>query len=264
MKEWLDVLIIEDEPVVQRATERILGPEGIDIDQAFDAETAAAKLRQNRYKVVLSDLMLPGSSGFAMMELARAEEPATQVIMITGYATLEHAIQSFNLGAFDFIPKPFDVPELLGVVRRALRFFDNTRSRRAEGREPKGSAEAVGESRPQGRYFLGRHAWAALDAGGFATLGVAETFPRLLGDVEGVESLADYEYTVQGKRFLRILSRDELVYRVWAPLSGQIIAVNHRLEREPELLDSEPYSDGWLVRIIPASLEEELSSLTCR
>jgi glycine cleavage system H protein len=103
-----------------------------------------------------------------------------------------------------------------------------------------------------------------LDPEGSATLGVAETFPNQMGEVNSVELPDIDSYTTQGRCFVRIHSADAAVYRVLAPLSGQIMALNFRIREESELLSSDPYGDGWLVRIIPENLEEELCNLTHR
>ena len=257
MSEHAEILIIEDEQVVRRAAERILGAEGLQVDQAEDAEAGARMMQQNGYKVVLCDLMLPDGSGFAMIETAASMRPAPQVIMITGYATLENTIEAFRLGAFDFIPKPFDIVELQGVVHRAIGYYESL-ARQEE------SSDGSTPDKEDRRYFLGRHSWALVDPEGSATLGVAETFPGLLGEVEEIRPLGLDEHTVQGGCCCTITSKENLVYRVWAPLSGRIIAVNDRLGSEPELLNQNPFSTGWLVRIVPESLEEELTALEQR
>ncbi len=226
------------------------------MDTALEADVAARKLREISYRVVLCDLMLPGSSGFELIELAQATEGDTQVIVITGYATLENAIRSFKLGVFDFLPKPFDVEELQGVVCRALRYR-------------KAASSGVGVKEPpapasEKRYFLGRHAWARLELEGSAMFGVGETLPGMLGEVEKVELPDVDSQTVQGKRCARVVADKGKVHRVWAPLSGQIIALNQRSAAETDLIDVDPYGAGWLLRIIPSNLEEELEHLTRR
>jgi glycine cleavage system H protein len=205
--------------------------------------------------VVISDLMLPGGSGFDVIELARSRSPATQVIVITGYATLDNAIRSFTLGAFDVIPKPFDVGELLGVVCRALRFRELSATAGGISKPPSSTREE--------RYFLGQHAWALLEPGGSVLFGVAETFPNTLGRSRTVELPEPEGHTLQGRSFSK-MSSDEEVYRVWAPLTGQIIALNPRVADETDLIDTDPYGQGWLVRIVPTNLEEELQKLTRR
>lgn len=255
MSESHDVLIVEDELIVQEAAERILRLKNLTIQRVAEAGTAAERLHEHNYHLVLSDLMLPGGSGFEVIELARSRSPATQVIVITGYATLDNAIQSFALGAFDVIPKPFDVSELLGVVSRALKF-----------RELSATADGILEPpspAPRERYFLGQHAWALLEPGGSVLFGVAETFPRTLERLRSVELPEIGGHTLQGRSFLK-MSSEELLYRVWAPLTGQVIALNPRIVEQLDLIDTDPYGRGWLVRIVPTNLEEELQKLTQR
>ena len=126
MSQQFDVLVVEDEPVVLRAAERILHTEDLTTESALDAESAVERLSRNNFQVVLSDLMLPGSSGFDLIDRVREHDSSAQFIVITGYATIENALESFVRGAFDFIPKPFDPGELLGVVHRAIRFRKRT------------------------------------------------------------------------------------------------------------------------------------------
>ena len=250
MEALKDILVVEDEPVVLDSVRRSLRPEHLTVDLAGDAAAASDLLRQGEYKVALCDVILPGSSGFEVLEEIRLKLPPTPVIMITGYATREHVVESFRCGAFDFLPKPFDVDELLAVVTRALRFHA-----RASGND--------GDARAADRRCLGRHAWALVDGDGSATLGAAETFRGTVGDVEAVR-LPTSEHTEQGEVCVWIRGRDRLLHRVWAPLSGRVIAVNHDLESAPQLVDRDPFGRGWLVRIVPDSADEELLNLTRR
>ena len=122
MTRRLDVLVVEDEPVVREAARKILLEEDLSIATANDVEQAMTILEDTQCRIVLSDLMLPGASGFDLLESIRSRWPGTEVVMITGYATIENTLTTFQKGAFDFVAKPFDIGELLGVVRRALRF----------------------------------------------------------------------------------------------------------------------------------------------
>lgn len=248
MESTRDILVVEDEPVVLESVRRSLRREHLTVDLAADAAAAFAYLKEGEVKVVLCDLMLPGSSGFRVLEAIRREHPRTQSIVITGYATREHAIESFRLGAFDFLPKPFDVDEQLAVVTRALRFHDR---KPGEEADPRGA----------GCHYLGRHAWALVDRDGSATLGLAETFRGTVGEIEKVRLPALEQHTAQGETCVRIEGRDRLVHQVRAPLSGRVIAVNQALESAADLVDRDPYGRGWLVRIVPEDAEKELPHL---
>jgi CheY-like chemotaxis protein/glycine cleavage system H lipoate-binding protein len=254
-----DVLIVEDEPVVAESAARILRAAGLTVSHAADVPQALAQLREGDVRVVLSDLMLPGSSGLEVLAAAADLRPTTEVVMVTGYATCEKALESFRAGAFDFLPKPFDVEELLGVVTRAA--ASSARRERALSAAPNPTAADV-KPAPSGLHSLGRHAWAAKDADGSVTLGLGESFPGLLGPVREVAIQQPRSQILQCREFSVVRTEDGLTHRVWSPLSGRVIAVNSTFEEEPNRLDREPWDACWLIRIVPESLEEELSSLT--
>jgi CheY-like chemotaxis protein/glycine cleavage system H lipoate-binding protein len=255
MSDPVDVLIVEDEPVVVAGAGRALASQGIGFADVGNVTDAAARLEQQAFRVLLVDLKLPGRSGFEMVHISQQITPTPQVVMITGYATIDNSLEAFQLGAFDFLPKPFDVTELVSVVQRGLCFSRSV----SRFEEP--------ESGPGGdsnHYYLGRHAWAVVDPDGSVTMGVAETFSGMMGELESIELPATGEPTLQGHCFCRMRSDQSLDHRVWAPLSGRVIATNQELDAEPGLIDTDPFSTGWLTRIIPTNLNEELSGLSQR
>ncbi|NIR52786.1 response regulator [candidate division KSB1 bacterium] len=259
MNNKCDILVVEDEPVVIDAAKKILVPEGYKVDDAEDAESALHKLEGNKYHVILSDLMLPNITGLGLLERVKCREPAVPVVMITGYATLENAVKSFKDGAFDFIPKPFDMEELLGVVYRARKFFELSRNRKDSLAEVPGMNDEAVKS-----YFLGDHAFASLAEDGSVLFAVGKTFPKLMGEVKDVELPEVDTEVLQGNPCVKIITRNKLVHKVWAPLSGRVIEINHKLEEDTGLIDSDPFDQGWLVRVIPTNLENELENLTPR
>jgi glycine cleavage system H lipoate-binding protein/CheY-like chemotaxis protein len=231
------------------------------VDCTEEVADAVARLRQTDYRVVLSDLMLPGFSGFDLLDRVASDRPSVPVVLITGYATIENALHAFERGAFDFLPKPFDVAELLGVTRRALRASErHWWSSLAPARALLAPAELAARS---GLRFLGQHAWAELGAAR-VTCGVAETFPGLLGEIVDLRLPEPGEMVTQGLACAEIATADDAIHRVWAPLSGTVVETNSELAGDPELLNRAPFSSGWLTRIVPAALEEQLGALTLR
>jgi CheY-like chemotaxis protein len=241
------VLIVEDEPVVLKVAGLALASRDIWFVEATNAADAAQKIRGTPFKVVLTDLKLPGESGLDLLRWIRQLDEPPEVVMITGYATTENALLSFELGAFDFVPKPFDVDELASVTERALRYTERPRSAHAG---------------PDERYSLGRHSWARLEPDGVATFGVEETMSGVAGDLVSIDCLAAGSEVVQGKSFCTLRSADGLDHRVRAPLSGQIALVNPALVEDPTLIDRDPFATGWLARVVPVDLEQELSHLS--
>lgn len=262
MKLSIDVLVVEDEPVVRSAARRILQSDDLTVATAKDVDEACELLNRTPCRLVLSDLKLPGASGFDLLGSIRKRWPETEVVMITGYATLDNALATFQKGGFDFVAKPFDTGELLGVVRRALGFSKRASADAlipADGRNRAGTGEDG-----QTCFFLGRHSWARLDEDGSATIGVAETFPGLLGAIESLELFETEQLATQGKTLARLLGPGEIVHRIVSPLSGTVLTANALIQRTIGLIDRDPLGQGWLVRIIPNNLDTELALLDQR
>ena len=116
------ILIIDDEPRIRDACMLVLSDKGFDVAAAPDGEEGLQMIKEKHYDIVLVDLMMPTISGFDVVSEVRNHHPDTVVIVITGYATLEHSIEAMKKGAFDFIPKPFTPDQLRAVVDKALRY----------------------------------------------------------------------------------------------------------------------------------------------
>jgi len=116
------ILIIDDESRIRDACMLVLSDNGFDVAAASDGEQGLQMIREKHYDIVLVDLMMPTISGFDVLSEVRNNHPDTVVIVITGYATLEHSIEAMKKGAFDFIPKPFTPDQLRAVVDKSLRY----------------------------------------------------------------------------------------------------------------------------------------------
>lgn len=257
MEQQFDILIIENEQVVIEAAKKILTHQSFTVDEALNSEVALQKLQQHRFKLIISDLMLPRISGIDLIEKVNHANPEIPIIIITGYAMLENAVKCFKVGAFDFIPKPFDVEELVGVVHRAMRHIEIMRTTSKRDTKLPPLADRTGTY-----YFLGKHSWAKVDQDGVTTFGVGVTFSGRMGAIQQVELPNLNSEVWQGNLCARIISQDQLLHMVWAPLSGKVIDVNREVEQNPNLINTDPFNHGWLIKVIPTNLEKELENLT--
>ena len=116
------ILVIDDEPRIREACILVLADKGFEVAAAPDGEIGLQMIKEKHYDIVLVDLMMPNISGFDVLCEVRSHHPDTVVIVITGYATLEHSIEAMKKGAFDFIPKPFTPDQLRAVVDKSLRY----------------------------------------------------------------------------------------------------------------------------------------------
>lgn len=114
------ILIVDDERNLRDGSERILIRYGHQVDQASKGEDALIMLKDNPADIVLLDLKMPGMDGLEVLEHIRADHSNTLVIIVTGFATIETAIDAMKKGAYDFMTKPFRPDQLRLVVERAI------------------------------------------------------------------------------------------------------------------------------------------------
>jgi two-component system, NtrC family, nitrogen regulation response regulator GlnG len=114
------VWIIDDDRSIRWVFEKALAREGIAHRTFGAAQEALDRLPLETPQVVVSDIRMPGASGLELMQVLKARLPSTPIIIMTAYSDLESAVAAFQGGAFEYLPKPFDVDHAVGLVRRAL------------------------------------------------------------------------------------------------------------------------------------------------
>lgn len=114
------ILIVEDEELARDNLRYILSKEQYEIEAVGSGSEALESLQRNEYDLVLTDLRMEKVDGMEVLARTKAHRPATEVIMITGYATVDSAIEAMKLGAFHYIAKPYKIEEVRALVRQAL------------------------------------------------------------------------------------------------------------------------------------------------
>ena len=115
-----NILVIDDEVAVNNNIRKILAKKGYQVDQAITKDEALAKIQAKAYLLVLLDLKIPGVKGLELLKAVRDRNPSTRVIIITGYASIETAVESARLGAIGYLPKPFTPNEIRIATDQAL------------------------------------------------------------------------------------------------------------------------------------------------
>ncbi|MEW5902907.1 MAG: nitrogen regulation protein NR(I) [Pseudomonadota bacterium] len=114
------VWIIDDDRSIRWVLEKALAREGIDHVSFASADEALAELHNSLPQMVISDIRMPGTSGLDLLQTLRRDHPTLPVIIMTAYSDLESAVSSFQGGAFEYLPKPFDINHAVELIRRAL------------------------------------------------------------------------------------------------------------------------------------------------
>jgi two-component system, NtrC family, response regulator PilR len=114
------ILVVDDELSMREFLDILLRKEGHEVSTAADAPSALGRVAQGDLDLVITDLRLGRDSGLDVLRAVKEAAPATEVVMVTAFATTENAIQAMKLGAYDYVLKPFKVEELRLVVEKAL------------------------------------------------------------------------------------------------------------------------------------------------
>jgi DNA-binding NtrC family response regulator len=125
------ILVVDDEPRVCKSIRQVLLREDCEVAMALSGEEALRLEAEAPHDVMIVDLMMPGLSGLDLLKMLRAKNPKARIIMITGYPTMKNTLQAMQLGALDFLPKPFLPATLRNLVDAALKAADEE--------EPRGS-----------------------------------------------------------------------------------------------------------------------------
>jgi two-component system nitrogen regulation response regulator GlnG len=114
------VWIVDDDRSIRWVFEKALGREGIAYSSFSSAQEALEALKSGPPQVLVSDIRMPGPSGLELLHTVKEKHPAVPVIVMTAYSDLESAVAAFQGGAYEYLPKPFDVDQAVDLIRRAL------------------------------------------------------------------------------------------------------------------------------------------------
>jgi len=116
----LHVLIVDDEPDVRELLAEYFQTRGFHVTATSNGPTALAAIANApaRYALIVTDLQMPGADGLAVLRAARTANPSVYVVIITGYASLDSAVEAVRLGAYDYLTKPFSLGQIDVIVDR--------------------------------------------------------------------------------------------------------------------------------------------------
>ena len=115
----LKIMVLDDEPIVCKRLQPALEKLGFEVDTFTQSLEALHEIQETTYDIIITDLKMKGIDGMRFLQEAKKQHPETEVIVITGFATLDTAKESFQHGVFDFIAKPFKLSEIQEVVTKA-------------------------------------------------------------------------------------------------------------------------------------------------
>lgn len=260
------ILAVDDETIILDSFRKMLVMGGYSIDTVENGSEALGLIRKHDYDFVFTDLKMPGMDGIEVTKSVRHLRPDIDVIVITGYATIETAVETVQHGAMDYVEKPFTEDELLefvntAVIKRQARMEQQMRHKirlvQPGTRESRSRFEL---NVPAGVFVSPHHAWAKIELNGLVRIGIDDLLRKLFGPVEHVllpESGKKYE---KGETLFSIVF-GEYTLDFPAPISGRVVANNNEHADHPEWLSIKPFELGWICALEPANLGGELPGL---
>lgn len=118
-----NILVVDDEDSIRNRCVQLLQKKDYNVQGVNNGEEALFLIKKDGYSLVIADIRMPGLSGIELLEKTKEVRPDTEVVMITGYGTVDNAVEAMKLGAYDYITKPFDVDRLLRIVEHVKTDF---------------------------------------------------------------------------------------------------------------------------------------------
>ncbi len=260
------ILAVDDEPVVLDSFRRILVLEGFSVDTVETGPEALGLVQRRDYDFVFTDLKMPGMDGVEVVKAVKHLRPDVDVVVITGYATIETAVETLQQGACEYVQKPFTAEELADFAKKLL---IKRQARLDAQRQPvvRIVAPEVAETAPAGEYcvpggaFLSEgHAWARIEPGGQIRVGIDDFARKALGPVEAVEVPEPGRAVHKGDVLFTLKGHGQAVHFA-SPLSGKVLKANPEIQAHPDPLLQSPYDRGWVCALQATDLLKELDTL---
>ena len=141
------IWVIDDDRAMRWVLEKTFKEEGFDVTSFEEAQSALDELADNTPDVILTDIRMPGIDGLTFLGKVKGNYPDLPVIIMTAHSDLESAVSSYQTGAFEYLPKPFDIDEALALVNRAIMHLNKLQQQEsAKTVQPIQSTEIIGES----------------------------------------------------------------------------------------------------------------------
>ncbi len=245
-KEKGRILVLDDDPIVNLSCKRILGAEGYSITTVERGEAALNKLTKEDFDLFISDIRLPDISGMTVLKEARSIKPQTDIVIITGYPTLEDAKESTILGASKYIEKPFTPDFMINVAKKVFdergwilrkAFIDEFRDYIVPLRDKENPV-----------LFYKEGAWAKPVKETLWEIGCDLRYWLLTGSLMYVDFIIkDKQMLKAGEPFAKIYTSTGKCNDLLSPINGEVMEINKKANDVMCALLKDHLSEGWLL-----------------
>ena len=236
------------------------------MDTVNSGPEALSMIKSNHYDFLFTDLKMPEMDGVEVTKSVKYLRPDIDVIIITGYATVETAVECMKLGAMDYVQKPFTEDELLeftkkSVIKRQEKIQKQLKPRVHIAHLTENEKSRSGEfSIPGGVFISDSHCWAAVSQDGTVKIGLDDFAKKLIGKIDDID-FPNLGMNITKDQPLFNIKQNNKTIQFLSPISGMVKALNHELSENLESLDITPYEKNWVCSIDAEKLDTELTEL---
>ena len=260
------ILCVDDEQVILDSFRKILVLDGYSVDTVETGAEALGLIQQHHYDFLFTDLKMPSMSGEDVAKSTKHLRPDIDVIVITGYATVESAVECMKHGVMDYIQKPFTESELTDLVKK---FLYRRQERIEKELKPRVHISHVSELSsfpaaefviPGGAFISEGHCWLTLEPDGTVKVGIDDFAKKLLGKIDDIEYPNLGMKVIAGQSLFSLrLGKRTIAFE--APISGQVTRINKFLGENLGSLETTPYGQNWICTIDADDFDSELKKL---
>ncbi|MCL5028570.1 MAG: response regulator [Bacteroidetes bacterium] len=260
------ILCVDDEPVILDSFRKILVLDGYSVDTVEKGREALGLIQTHHYDFVFTDLKMPEMDGVEVTKSVKHLRPDIDVVIITGFATVETAVECMKFGAMDYVQKPFTEDELLDFVKKIL---IRRQDRIQKQLKPKVHITHLAESKhfmtyefsiPGGVFISPNHCWASMEQDGAVKVGIDDFAKKLVGKIDSLE-LPNLGMNIKRNQPLFSIKQGTRSISFNSPVSGKITRINTLLKSNLEPLEMTPYESNWICEIDADDLDTEVADL---
>lgn len=261
------ILCVDDEEVILGSFRKILVLDGYSVDTVENGQEALGLIQKHHYDFVFTDLKMPMMDGVEVCKSVKHLRPDIDVIIITGYASIETAVETMKYGALDYVEKPFTEDELIEFVRKSLIKRQDKIQKQLKPKVhithlPASDDFIQGEFSIPGGVFIARnHTWVSMNQEGIAKVGIDDFALKLIGKIDSLE-LPNLGMTIKAGQPLFTIKQGNRTVTFSSPVSGKVAQINTLLQNNIDALDITPYERNWVCALDAENLDNEIKEMT--
>ncbi|MBK7228722.1 MAG: response regulator [Ignavibacteriales bacterium] len=260
------ILCVDDEEVILGSFRKILVLDGYSVDTVETGQEALGLIQKHHYDFLFTDLKMPMMDGVEVCKSVKHLRPDIDVIIITGYASVETAVETMKYGALDYVQKPFTEDELIAFVQKSLIKRQDKIQKQLKPKVhithmPASDDFTKNEfSIPGGVFISKNHTWVSMNQEGIAKVGIDDFAKKLVGKISSVE-LPNLGMNVKAGQPLFTVKQGNRTITFNSPVTGKVSQVNTLLKDNIDALDVTPYERNWVCALDAENLDNEIKEM---